>query len=396
LTLLACLLLFQDKLGCSGCCSHHGGIACINGVTRCKDGTPLSSKCTTCNACGSQTPNPKPTPTLPTQPPSFIPQQAFGWDSLGNFVCVLPSPNRDGLCPEGGGYTLTLREKNIIISGMVGLKIESDHWPVVLSLPSTLLPIVFTVAVRRVCGTSQSEEWILTAPKRPSTSQEPATSELDRWLLHVPKRAGGFAAVVRVVNLNTDSALTTDLFAYSETGLVLGKASLTLEAGESRYWNLYEAGGLFLDLTDRVSYIGIRDGSNALRVSLGYKALNSGYTVWHNEDSVLGGSITGAIQLVEANGLDSSAEGVAVLNLTNDHEIQVIVKQISASGECIASKSLGALDPGAKILAVLSSMFQPQQGSRYQLETELGESFQLLGLTFSGSFFSTAETQVVK
>ncbi len=398
LALLALSLLFQDKLGCSGCCSHHGGIKCFGSVTRCADGTPLSSKCTTCNACGTQTPKPTPTtPTHPATPPTYLDSQDFGWDSAGNLMCMLPSPDRDGLCPEGGSYTVTLRDKsNIVISGFVLLPVESDFWPVVFTLSGNTLSQVYTVAIRRVCGTSTSEEWIQNVPKRPTTSAEPTTSELDRWLLHLPKRSGGFAGVVRIVNLNPDSALTADLFAYDATGLFLEKASLSLNAGETRYLTLYEADGLFANLTDRVSHLGIRDGSNALRFSLGYKSLNGGYTVWHNENATLDGEITGAIQLVEANSQDSSAEGVAVLNLANDHEIQITAKLVAANGETLASQSLGNLEPGAKKLAVLSSLFQRQEGTHYQLETELGESFQLLGLSFSGSFFTTAETQVLK
>ena len=38
---------------CRGCCSHHGGVVCEGGVTRCADGTPLSGKCRAkgCSKC---------------------------------------------------------------------------------------------------------------------------------------------------------------------------------------------------------------------------------------------------------------------------------------------------------------------------------------------------------
>lgn len=38
---------------CRGCCSRHGGVVCENGVTKCRDGTPLSAKCAAkgCNKC---------------------------------------------------------------------------------------------------------------------------------------------------------------------------------------------------------------------------------------------------------------------------------------------------------------------------------------------------------
>ena len=41
------------KPECRGCCSRHGGVVCVNGVTQCGDGTPLSDTCRNkgCNAC---------------------------------------------------------------------------------------------------------------------------------------------------------------------------------------------------------------------------------------------------------------------------------------------------------------------------------------------------------
>lgn len=40
---------------CQGCCSHHGGVVCSGGVTKCADGTPLSATCVAkqCNECGT-------------------------------------------------------------------------------------------------------------------------------------------------------------------------------------------------------------------------------------------------------------------------------------------------------------------------------------------------------
>ncbi len=38
---------------CRGCCSRLGGVDCIDGVTKCRDGSPLSSKCKAkgCSKC---------------------------------------------------------------------------------------------------------------------------------------------------------------------------------------------------------------------------------------------------------------------------------------------------------------------------------------------------------
>jgi len=68
LILLLLILCNSAYADCKGCCSGHGGVVCIEGVTQCKDGTPLSAKCVAknCNKCGSsvgpkESPIPKPT-----------------------------------------------------------------------------------------------------------------------------------------------------------------------------------------------------------------------------------------------------------------------------------------------------------------------------------------------
>lgn len=68
--ILPLILLFIQPAyaDCRGCCSHKGGLVCINGVTRCADGSALSQKCLQkgCDVCpeaGTLT-----TPTPPTSP----------------------------------------------------------------------------------------------------------------------------------------------------------------------------------------------------------------------------------------------------------------------------------------------------------------------------------------
>lgn len=41
---------------CRGCCSGHGGVRCINGITMCKDGTEMTDSCKAkCDKCGTGT-----------------------------------------------------------------------------------------------------------------------------------------------------------------------------------------------------------------------------------------------------------------------------------------------------------------------------------------------------
>ena len=64
--IFTCLLITTHVYAdCRGCCNGHGGTVCINGVTKCADGTELSDKCSDngCDVCDAQesTNNPKTT-----------------------------------------------------------------------------------------------------------------------------------------------------------------------------------------------------------------------------------------------------------------------------------------------------------------------------------------------
>ena len=71
LMILFFLFPINSFADCQGCCSYHGGVVCVDGVTMCIDGTPLSATCINkgCRVC-SVTPPPNPTPVpVPTPPP---------------------------------------------------------------------------------------------------------------------------------------------------------------------------------------------------------------------------------------------------------------------------------------------------------------------------------------
>ncbi len=62
ITVLLIFIVFFGFAGvslsdCGGCCSRHGGVWCVNGITKCRDGTSISDTCRTkgCSACSSNT-----------------------------------------------------------------------------------------------------------------------------------------------------------------------------------------------------------------------------------------------------------------------------------------------------------------------------------------------------
>ncbi|MDA3788831.1 MAG: hypothetical protein PF503_10105 [Desulfobacula sp.] len=57
ISLFIILTTSNSSADCRGCCYGHGGIVCIDAVTRCVDGTTLSDKCKTkdCSVCEEPT-----------------------------------------------------------------------------------------------------------------------------------------------------------------------------------------------------------------------------------------------------------------------------------------------------------------------------------------------------
>lgn len=101
---------------CTGCCSRHGGVYCIDGVTKCRDGSPLSSKCKAkgCSKCEAvsvkklrdsaspKTPghsNSKNSVTVSTPSKPTVSFRCNGHVSYG-----IPGPEDQLLCREG--YTV--------------------------------------------------------------------------------------------------------------------------------------------------------------------------------------------------------------------------------------------------------------------------------------------------
>ena len=102
---------------CRGCCSRHGGVDCIDGVTKCRDGSPLSQKCKAkdCNKCGSVSPKSTPATVPNTQYPALLPDNSNAKKPLtvsppvspGSYHCNghvaygIPGPEDQLLCREG-------------------------------------------------------------------------------------------------------------------------------------------------------------------------------------------------------------------------------------------------------------------------------------------------------
>ena len=103
--LILSILFFpaQVSANCRGCCSHHGGVVCRNGVTLCQDGTSLSSKCLSkgCNKCGSIPRRSKSVSTRGTQsrPSTSRPATAPRSSTIDKCICEGKVIYTDSGCP---------------------------------------------------------------------------------------------------------------------------------------------------------------------------------------------------------------------------------------------------------------------------------------------------------
>ncbi len=92
---------------CRGCCSRHGGVDCIDGVTKCRDGSPLSSKCKAkgCNKCGSTlAPTPSSNQTQESVKLYTPTKNSETFKCNGHVAYGIPGPEDQLLCREG--YTV--------------------------------------------------------------------------------------------------------------------------------------------------------------------------------------------------------------------------------------------------------------------------------------------------
>lgn len=97
------LIPFTVYADCHGCCSGHKGVACIDGITKCRDGTPLSDKCKTkgCNKCDSISIS-KSQNSISKSSSAIIPNKpASAFKCNGHVAYGIPGTDDQLLCREG-------------------------------------------------------------------------------------------------------------------------------------------------------------------------------------------------------------------------------------------------------------------------------------------------------
>jgi hypothetical protein len=217
------------------------------------------------------------------------------------------------------------------------------------------------------------------------------TAAHQRWLLHLPQRSGGFAGTLRITNRHPNQTAEITLWGFSDAGTFVTAENVTTPEGETQYLEIYGDQGIFKDFADQISHLAISDNvGGQSRVALKYTGLSSRFGAWTEEINLDTGDVTGQILEMEARDAEAYVDGIAVLNLASfNNPAEVFVVQRDLQDNPLAEVRLGELAPGAKVLSVVSNLFEFREGSKYTIECRNGVPIQALGITFfQDTFFA--------
>jgi hypothetical protein len=342
-------------------------------------------------------------------PPSFIQENQLGISSRNRLEILFTDPNSDGWDRFGStslAYFLSIRQDcetlyETTISGM--------EWPLRFEVPIELPASSYLVEISR--GTPgqkagpRSSGTVLVGPSAGSGSQTvPTTADkLNRWLLHIPKISGGFLGELLLENRFPDLPATVYLVAFDAEGNRVGGVQNLILVGQSASKAIYNqsgASGIFGDeFKDKISHLALWEPGNK-RVVTGFvryksAAASQPLPAAVREQDLESGALVANQFTVEARSSASYWDGVAITNLRGSATatISASLREMSTDRE-IAFKNLGSLQPGRKMLSVLTSQFPFQANTYYSIESNA--PIQVVGLRGNLSNTLMVESEVVR
>ncbi|MCB1050714.1 MAG: hypothetical protein KDC71_08940 [Acidobacteria bacterium] len=331
-------------------------------------------------------------------PPLYLGEENVWIDGQGNLVFFLPDPNADGKANNISANLVYEVQLMIGCQTVYSDVFSSASYPALFK-PSWIVPSVpYTLDVARIDLAAankdgENEGAVIVGPLAGSgfTQLPKDPVEIKRWLLHMPKLGGGFEATLVFNNRFPDLPATIYLVGFDQNGVLVPNSQKSVAVvGQRPQTKLYRdnSGKSYLydtSFVDKISHLGLIElnGNRLVQVSVVYRstvanALSASVT---ETDLDKGDSVGREFSL---NARESSVfwDGVAVLNLTGKVNVQVTVEQRRRSDDTIlATKALGTIGPGQKMLSVLSDSFPFQQDSYYAFTTaSAGQQIQILGL----------------
>lgn len=343
-------------------------------------------------------------------PPSFI-DESWLWAEKGRARLVLPDPNSDGWDRFGSAqlaYFIRMLEPGCPDQPLFETEYSSPTWPIQFAIPVPIPATPYEVEISRVLknskGGSRSSGTVLVGPPNNNVTQISTQAlEIKRWILHVPRKSGGFSGTLVMQNRFPDLPARLWVAGFDQAGqFVAGSAKALTVIGRRAEIAIYPEAGTSLfpeEMTDAVSHLGLfeeYDRTN-LGVAITYSRAGDprGLTATVPEADLRKGQANGTVFSLESRTSPLFWDGAALLNLTQSSPTEIVAHQRNLADDAIqASISLGAIEPGAKKLVVLSDLFPFCADCYYSLETTQNKrSLQLLGLRGT---LGTANTVLVE
>ncbi len=339
---------------------------------------------------------------LTLTPPLFCQNAHFWREADGKLVGLLPDPDSDGLDGSGTrglGYAFWLVANGNVVAGPTAL---TGPWPKQVEIAAASMPSApYTMAIARTAaGLEDSAPLWLPGPA--AQAADPGVlRHYRRWLIHAPRKAGGFSALVRLINENPNEAIDAVLVGFANDGRELATETLRLAPGQRRDLQLYGAGmdGIFVqpELLDQVSHIAVWDERGVARASLRYVADSTGFGVWTQALDLERELVSGRrFHLDGASPNTGYYDGVALLNLSASVTPRILIHRFDENGSTAGTLDLGTLAPGAKRLSALSFAYPdylPDASYEIEVQSENPSArIQIFGLSgaTSGQFFAPA------
>ena len=179
-----------------------------------------------------------------------------------------------------------------------------------------------------------------------------------RIIPHVTRADGSFSSRVMIIN-QTNEPRGYRVTAYDESGVRLGTLLGSLDPYASRE---EDAASFFNGLTP--SHFTI-DSAEDISFFIVYEAAAGGGSPAH----VVEQTSQGVVWRIAAGNWAEVYDAIAAVN-TGDAATEVVLRQVSESGEVLASWSLGTVSPMAKTLAVTSQLFPAMMGGYYEVAAD--------------------------
>lgn len=325
--------------------------------------------------------------------PTFISEQNVWIGEDNRLQILLPDPNSDGFDAEGKS---SYQYRVSILNGCdlyYTTTVRRSSWP---TLWKNFFAIPFddyrlSISREQALGKQappSSQGTVLLGPRGGNVGLPKAPSEWKRWLLHVPRLGGGFEGTITFHNRFPDQPATLYCQGYDSSGKpVPGSQKSLVVIGRNPTLVVYQASAkaaLFeASITDQVSHLAWLEpsGRRLVDVSISYRStMDDALSASVAETDLNKGLQSGLVFNLEARKSGNYWDGIAVLNLSSNQSTQVQARLLRlGSEEEIASLDLGSLEPGGKMLRVLSDAFPVTPDTFYTIEASPAQ-VQVLGL----------------